>query len=358
MTKAEGKKEDKREHFSGGKILEVRESDGEGQGIVTAYLTKWDTVDSYRTMFKRGSFERSFREKGPEGLRLIFNHDQLAGKITEVREDDYGPRATVKFNLGTTAGRDAYEHVRHGDVDCFSFGFNTIDDRWNAGVREITDIDLFECGPVVFQANDDAKITGVRATDFAETQRIRELNGRGWQLLYSLEVTLDDIYFQGREVAPDTIITQVDTAIAEFHSQYMEWIREYYGFFEERSDGNLENTRNALRTEVRNMDTEALVKNSSLTQDEVDTMVKGDLLNREGRTKLKEADEKLYKVHQQTRSAAIEQLCDELRMGDFNTGEKDRVQALLALSEPPTNQLAGLVGFVKDLRKNINRGKE
>jgi|GEM_PF-521406 len=142
-------------------IGEIREIQDD-QGIVKAYLTAWDTVDAYNSTFKRGAFKRSFKERNP---KLIWNHKDLAGKILEAGEDDYGPYAMCQFNMDTSSGRDYFSHVKAGDVSAFSFGFRSNKDRIKNGIREIMDVDVLECGPVLFPANDNAVITHVRGND-------------------------------------------------------------------------------------------------------------------------------------------------------------------------------------------------
>jgi len=172
---------------------EIREITDEG--IVEAYLTAWDTVDSYKTSFARGCFKRTFEERGHK-IRLIWNHEHLAGKILDCREDDYGPFVRVKFNLETQAGKDGFAHVRAKDVDAFSFGFVVLADEWVGKIRTFTEIKVMECGPVVFEANEAAIITEVRAEEFEQTEKMNELSNKGWRLFYSLEQTLDDIFWE------------------------------------------------------------------------------------------------------------------------------------------------------------------
>lgn len=131
------------------------------EGIVDAYLTAWDTIDSYKTSFQRGCFKKTFENRANK-IRLLWNHSDLAGKVLECHEDDYGPFVRVQFNLNTETGKRAFEHIKAGDVDAFSFGFNVINDKWDNGVRTFTEVKVLECSPVLFPANEMAVITDVR----------------------------------------------------------------------------------------------------------------------------------------------------------------------------------------------------
>lgn len=326
------------------------------EGTCEAYLTKWNSVDSYRTKFEPGAFANCFEKRGVSGVRLFWNHRELAGKILELREDDYGPYAKVKFNLDTRAGAEAYAHVSAGDVDCFSFGFNTVKDKWTGGVRSITEVDMLECGPVVFQANDEAIITSVRAEDFDQTQEQKELRNRGWQLLNSLDTTIDDIYWMGNKTAEE-VVTLVDTAISKFHVAYMGWLDEFYAQFEKREGVAPREIRNAIQGALEALKMDELVSETSLTNSDMENLKKGDLLSAESRSKLIDLPEPLVDAHRVERRKKVETLCNELRAGGFDNAELDRFSALLELRkidlEDKGTEMDQTIGFLKEFRSSL-----
>jgi len=341
---------------------EVRAIPDEETGTVEGYLTKWDTVDDWGTTFKKGAFTATFKKRGPKGTRLIWNHRELAGKILELREDSYGPFVKAQFNLETEVGKTAYAHVKAGDVNCFSFGFNITKDQWKGQVREILAVDMLECGPVVFEANNKAKVTGARqkkdegkrSTDFDETQAKKELNSKGGQLFDSLSWTIDDIFYIGNNT-PAEIISMADTAISKFHVAYVEWLKEYYAQSETRGTKEIKppsGNRNSLQVAVNLLDTERLTCESTLTSDEVATLKKGVLLPLEARARLESANEDLFKAHQETRAAMIETLCDELRATTFTEGETERIEALLGNHKKPSG-IADTINFLHHLQNTF-----
>ena len=334
----------KPEFRSVGEVREVGE-----QGICSAYLTKWGTIDSWGTTFEKGSFKDSFEARGASGTRLIWNHKELAGKILNLGEDDIGPFAEVQFNLETRAGKEAYEHVKAGDVNCFSFGFNTLKDRWLSGTRSIQKVDMLECGPVVFQANDEAEITGVRAQDFDDTFNISEVNSRGWKLLNALEYTIDDIFWDSYN--QDEVMQLTDTAIANFHSAYMLWLDEYYNQFESRETATPpREIRNKIQAALNQLDIESLTAKTSLIDTDVDCLKLGKVLPFESRAKLADLPEDFVKCHNEERRKSIEGLCNEIRASGFSQAEKERFSALLGLSEQPDNNIKP---FFEELRTKL-----
>ncbi len=144
------------EYRSFGELRSVTE-----EGIIEAYLTKWNTVDEYRSTFKEGSFKNTFQERGTK-IKLIWNHEALIGHVIECREDQIGPFVKGQINMETRAGQDAHAHCKAGDVSAFSFGFNTIKDKWIEGIRHVSEVRCMECGPSIFPANEKAEIISVR----------------------------------------------------------------------------------------------------------------------------------------------------------------------------------------------------
>lgn len=309
----------------------------EDQGIVSAYLTKWGTVDSYGTTFTKGSFKKTFQERGTK-IKLLFNHDTLAGKITAVGEDDIGPWVRCQFNMDTKVGFDSFAHVKAKDVDAFSFRFNRMKSKPvnKENVIEITEVRVMECGPVIFPANEEASITDVRAEDFTETLENSEVRRRGYALFNALDYTLDDIKWSDN--SSEDVVTKTDMAIAEFHTQYISWLNEYFALFERSEEGiaDLKKTSfrgNGIQQEMRNQDKEKLVKSTSLTEEDINLLSNGELLATESQSKLDELPEAIRKAHQVRRNEVVKTLCDELRSSGFSKLEALRFTSLLGLSE-------------------------
>jgi len=331
-------------------LKEIRATTDEG--IVEGYLTAWDTVDSYKTSFQRGCFKRTFEERGHK-IRLMWNHEKLAGKVIECREDEYGPFVQVQFNLDTQIGKEAFAHVRAGDIDSFSFGFSVIDDTFVNRVRTFTEVKVMECGPVVFEANSAAKITDARAEDFDETVAVSELNNRGWKLFYGLERTIDDIYWN-YDNTPEEVVAKVDAAIADFHGTYMAWLAEYYAQFTRSID--LTKPGNIIQTALKGTDDiETITRETSLTDSDLGRLRDGNLLTIEAREKVSELPKELREAHQAQRRDTVETLCTEIRETGFNKAERQRFTALLGLSNAEEYSVGNAIDYLDTLKQTLKK---
>lgn len=124
--------------------------------------------DMYEQMMP-GCFDRALREN--QDVRGLMNHDpnMLLGRTSA---------GTMRLNLtakglayeinppDTQAGRDCVTSIERGDLTGSSFTFSASDVTWREQngkiIREIRDVQLYDCGPVTFPAY-EATTTGLRA---------------------------------------------------------------------------------------------------------------------------------------------------------------------------------------------------
>ena len=131
------------------------------------------TIDSWEGAFIEriapGAFKRSLGQRTPI---LQFDHGQHPligslpiGVIRSIREDSHGlkVRARLADNWLVQPVRDA---IRDGAITGMSFRFRVLGDKWSTRggdkVRTITEVELFEVGPVVFPAYEQTTV-GVRS---------------------------------------------------------------------------------------------------------------------------------------------------------------------------------------------------
>jgi uncharacterized protein len=152
--------------------IEVRE---ESDGMVfEGYAAVFDSPSQplpFIEKIERGAFTRSLKSRND--VKLLWNHDtsQVLGstraKTLTLVEDERGLKVQGVLP-NTSAGRDAAELLKRGDVDSMSFGFTVIRDAWSSDGNERTlkAVRLHEVSIVAFPAYaGTAGTTSVRNLD-------------------------------------------------------------------------------------------------------------------------------------------------------------------------------------------------
>jgi uncharacterized protein len=157
--------------------LETRE---EGKSsVIQGYAALFDVeteIRGYWGAFKEsvapGAFAKSIRDN--RRVVSLFNHDSnillgsTSGGTLRIKEDDKGLFMEVE-PPDTQVGRDVVESIRRGDVQGQSIMFEIVGEEWTFAQkkgemdsRRITDVILWECGPVTFPAYEQTSV-GLRS---------------------------------------------------------------------------------------------------------------------------------------------------------------------------------------------------
>ena len=154
--------------------FEVRE--GDNGMTFEGYAAVFNTDSAPLPFIERiapGAFTRSLEARND--IKLLWNHDTgsvlgstRAGTL-KLWQDDRGLRVSGSLP-NTTAGRDAAELIRRGDVDSMSFGFSVPKggDEWSSdgSQRTLNSVRLHEVSIVAFPAySSTAGTTTVRGLD-------------------------------------------------------------------------------------------------------------------------------------------------------------------------------------------------
>ncbi|MBF9029768.1 HK97 family phage prohead protease [Rhodobacterales bacterium HKCCE3408] len=155
-----------------GLALETRAT---GDGIVEGVASPFgSTPDSYGDVVARGAFSKSIESRRPV---FLWAHDpsRIVGKWEHLEERADGLHVRGRINLKTETGREAFEHLKAGDVDGLSIGFNakraTVDRQ--TGHRTLTEIDLREISLVAMPAAETARVSSVKS--IASPEELRDL---------------------------------------------------------------------------------------------------------------------------------------------------------------------------------------
>lgn len=154
---------------------EIRETETGGmtfEGYAAVFNSPSEPLP-FREQIAPGAFIRSLKTRNE--IKLLWNHEtgsvlgsKRAGTL-RLTEDERGLKVSADLP-NTTAGRDAAELIRRGDVDSMSFGFTVPKggDKWSedGSERTLTEIRLHEVSIVAFPAYEaTAGSTAVRGLD-------------------------------------------------------------------------------------------------------------------------------------------------------------------------------------------------
>ncbi|QCP86509.1 HK97 family phage prohead protease [Cereibacter sphaeroides] len=153
--------------FSSSLALDVK---AEGDGRIAGYASTFaGAPDRHGDIVSAGAFSRTLKEHRAEGTMpaMLWAHqlEEPIGRWLRVEEDSKGLFVSGQLNLKTARGRDAYEHVRAGDVTGFSIGFVTPENGrryFGKGAFALDEVDLVEISVVSVPANTRARIAGVK----------------------------------------------------------------------------------------------------------------------------------------------------------------------------------------------------
>ncbi len=142
--------------------------DGEGRTI-EFYGSVFGNVDSAGERVERGAFAKTIAERMPSQLIKVFrNHWDPIGMPIELREDEFGLFCKGKIDR-TAIGDEALEQCTSGTLAHASFMYRVLqwrrEDDEDGGGREVlvlTELKLYETGPVNFPANELAQILAVQ----------------------------------------------------------------------------------------------------------------------------------------------------------------------------------------------------
>jgi len=135
----------------------------EEDGTFEGYASVFSEVDNGMDMVMPGAFTQTLRERTP---KMLWQHDtdKIIGKYDVVAEDSKGLFVKGRIIQAVTQGKEALTLLREGALDQMSIGFRTIKDNFlDNGVRQLTEVKLYEISLVTFAMLESAQVTGIKA---------------------------------------------------------------------------------------------------------------------------------------------------------------------------------------------------
>jgi len=130
------------------------------------YAAIFGRPDRGGDVVKAGAFERSLKRAG--AVPLLWQHEpgRPIGRVEYLKEDGRGLRVIGRLSAGA-AGREAAALLKEGAVRGLSFGYRVraaqgpSTGSGQAGLRELTDLDLVEISLVTLPMQSKARVHAV-----------------------------------------------------------------------------------------------------------------------------------------------------------------------------------------------------
>ena len=152
------------------KIKSADTVEGLAEGQIIAYASVFDNVDSYGDIVRKGAFEATLKEWADSGapIPLLFGHrlddpDYNIGAVIKAEEDDRGLKIVAQLDVDAPKAAQVYRLVKGGRIRELSFAFDVLDYTVADGIRELTELKLYECSIVPIGANPETEIVAVKA---------------------------------------------------------------------------------------------------------------------------------------------------------------------------------------------------
>jgi HK97 family phage prohead protease len=142
-------------------IGEILDAD-KGAGVVKGYASVFDNKDSDNDIIRKGAYKKTIEENGRR-VKYLYQHDmdKPLGKMVHLEENDKGLVFEAQI-AKTRLGEDVIELIKSGVITENSVGILPIQKEMVDGVRNITEVKLFEVSAVTLAANDQAMILDVK----------------------------------------------------------------------------------------------------------------------------------------------------------------------------------------------------
>lgn len=149
-------------------------------GMIEGYASLFGQTDKGGDQIVKGAFAKSLRamKAGKSRVKMLWQHDpsKPVGVWDEVVEDDRGLLVKGRILSDVEKGREAIALIEAGAIDGLSIGYRTVKaSRDVAGVRSLTELEIWEVSLVTFPMLVTARIDGIKAAELTRVEFERKL---------------------------------------------------------------------------------------------------------------------------------------------------------------------------------------
>jgi HK97 family phage prohead protease len=145
--------------------------DGTFVGLASTY----GNVDLGSDMVMPGAFTKTLAEKGGQ-VPLLMGHDQRAPiGLATLTDSPQGLMVKGELVLEADGAKSAYALLKKGVIRGLSIGYDTVKSVMAGGVRQLSELKLWEISLTAFPMNPEAVVSGVKSEEADQVLRFRRV---------------------------------------------------------------------------------------------------------------------------------------------------------------------------------------
>jgi HK97 family phage prohead protease len=135
-------------------------------GVFEGYASVYNIVDQGGDKVLPGAFQKSLALQG-RTRPLLADHKDVIGLVT-LADSGSALVASGKLNLEVQRAREVLALMKQKAITGLSIGYQTVKDNFVNGVRELSELKLFEVSVVPFPMELEAQVTSVKAAQLGQ----------------------------------------------------------------------------------------------------------------------------------------------------------------------------------------------
>jgi HK97 family phage prohead protease len=140
-------------------------------GVFTGLASTYGNTDQQNEAVMPGAFTKTLLHSKERPLLWQHSPHEPIGTVS-LSDSPSGLIARGKLSLDIPQAKNAYTLLRDGVINAMSIGFQTIKSDVKSGIRQLTELKLFEVSLVTFPANERALVTSVKSLNDNEKLQI------------------------------------------------------------------------------------------------------------------------------------------------------------------------------------------
>jgi HK97 family phage prohead protease len=150
--------------------FELKKADAES-GEFSGLASTYGNVDAHGDVVMPGAFTKTIQENAGRVVLLANHEPSMSIGIASIFDSPKGLRVEGRLLLELPSAMDMYVRMKHGLVSSMSIGYETRGEKFVNGVRQLTELKLWEISLVTFPANAQAVVESVKDGDVARLLR-------------------------------------------------------------------------------------------------------------------------------------------------------------------------------------------